>query len=459
MRAPRSRPCRRRPGPSGGALAVTEAQDPQLGDGLEQLVDVFAAVRVGPGRRRNVGEARLEPGVARGLAPQRRAHGRPVRHLLDLPQRHVDLVEERGPADRVEHAARREQRVGLRASQGHGATALARLDAPKVRPAGADFDRLELGDERELAQVAAHRARGDAQHRGELLERQAPGVRLELLAQDIEPPVLRELARRAARRGAPWGAGWGGAWASEGSAGARSDRPVAHLLLVLVLVLVVAPAARGLHAVEALRVRGARAVAWRSTPSSCSRPAQRWRPCRARSRARRSPRRSSRPTCSPSSRRRGGRAGGACRRRSGLPWPPTSRARAGRGRRCGRGRGCGRERGRGRERGGGRGRGRADAGAGRRCGRGGDADAGADAGAVGGRARRLWSTPRVGGQGGHQKEGFLHWEGHDSNPAESAVAGFERLETRPRRPLPGRFADHEDSPDDAKASRCGRCNG
>ena len=76
-------------------------------------------------------------------------------------------------------------------------------------PPGTHRDRLELGHQRELAQVAAHRARRDAEHRRELVERQPGRVRLELLAEQVEPPVLRELAPSAGRRGAPWDEGWG----------------------------------------------------------------------------------------------------------------------------------------------------------------------------------------------------------------------------------------------------------
>jgi hypothetical protein len=89
--------------------------------------------------------------------------------LLDLAVPDVDLVEQRRPLEHVEDAARGEQRVGLRAPKRDGAPSFARLDTPEVRGTWPHGDRLELGHERELAEVAAHRSRRNAKHRRQVL--------------------------------------------------------------------------------------------------------------------------------------------------------------------------------------------------------------------------------------------------------------------------------------------------
>src|ERR1700690_1120352 len=67
-----------------------------------------------------------------------------------------------------------------------------------MRRAGSNGDRFELRDQGELAQVAARRARRDAQHPCDLVEGQPRRVRLELFAKQIESTVLRKLPGRPA---------------------------------------------------------------------------------------------------------------------------------------------------------------------------------------------------------------------------------------------------------------------
>jgi len=96
-------------------------------------------VHVSPRSRRsgataNVSGALLEPRVARSLGLAPRAHGRPVRPCSTCRSA-TSISSKSADPRRVEHAASREQRVGLRPAQGQS-TAIARFDAPRCAPPG-----------------------------------------------------------------------------------------------------------------------------------------------------------------------------------------------------------------------------------------------------------------------------------------------------------------------------------
>ncbi len=89
-----------------------------LGHRQEGAVDVLARpvyVRIGAGR---VTEAPLEPGVRGDLALAALTH-RTFCQLVNLPERDLDLVEEGGAAEKLEHSARGQEPVGLGAPQVH----------------------------------------------------------------------------------------------------------------------------------------------------------------------------------------------------------------------------------------------------------------------------------------------------------------------------------------------------
>ena len=197
-----------------GRRARPEAQHAEIGDRAEELVDVLAAGAVRARRGRQPEEATFEALLAGDLRATLRAEGR-LRDLLDVTEREIDLVEERRALQDVERTSGGEERVGLRATERDGATALARLDAPHVRAARGRLDRLEeleiarIAAAVELEEVAAHRALRDVEHARELLEREPTRLALEDLAEPVEAPVLREASlgpsdlRRARLRNPP----------------------------------------------------------------------------------------------------------------------------------------------------------------------------------------------------------------------------------------------------------------
>ena len=148
---------------------------------------------------RDINDALFQALIARDFPANAGARGGPLREENELAMNEIDLVEERRPANHLEHPARGEKAVGLGSAKKEGASALARLDAPEVRPSRGGRHGLDLPFVLELLQVAADRARRHVQHVREVFEGETPGVALERLAKAIQATKLREFPCRSSQ--------------------------------------------------------------------------------------------------------------------------------------------------------------------------------------------------------------------------------------------------------------------
>ncbi len=165
----------------------------QVGDGLEQVVELFGLLGVVLGSVRQVEKAIFEPRVRHARV---RAATGTLREGEQLADRHVDLLEQRRAAHGFEQAARGEERVRLRAPELDLARHLRLADAPQERATRPGCRALQIVLALHLGHVAPHRPHAHAECVGELVQGEAARVPSEDVSQAIEPSVLGERAVR-----------------------------------------------------------------------------------------------------------------------------------------------------------------------------------------------------------------------------------------------------------------------